>query len=867
MTPETFKKVNFPNNSKAQTTQAAQNFYQPATMTDSLSHSLFPRNTELVNDYFGTNSVQLPGFRHETFRNQNGPFDAAFPDLYNQNTYSSRHASPTTFSNNLKTQRSLKIMPDSSFHSDYHPHDEFSLFENYNTTNTLSTGQSTKSDLYRPEPYGNAEIEQNESDARSEIIHKTTNNSYLMGSGPNTLNNIPTGHSGSTSKNQGNNALLSLADEFQIPMKNQATFYKTQRISQNNAAAFPEIPSLNSRVLLESSLLSDDSKHEGTDLPSTFVDRNYQASSADFGSMQLLPDSRADSFEMSNTNPTKSNQHETMNIDDDYSHAHRQPKEGTSQLDSLKPFSCTHPGCQWAFARLSDQRRHLKCHQTPRYNCPYWKFDNKCHKNGGTFNRLDVLKRHLKLVHYVQFKQSDSGWCRVCEKMFNSPKHFVEHCEQCAGSLSAGENQSGDSSKSSEISTTSKGKSGEVSSETKGKKATHPVQKSKASTYSSSSTATLRQPDSGIETSNLPDHNDKQDSSEKTNYNDDEFRLFDINSESASKTHTETVTHTSSKYNTGGLLHFDPITGHFDSQQQKTITRGTYPSIASYHSVDVTYSDSEPVQITRPATLLTDSTSPNSIIGKKRENNKIPVTKNTAFSGLVNPISTGATLEQQLLLQHMQNEDDMDDVNVVTTGMSFITRSLLRQDAENGKESQKKRKRSNSFENDSINKLSAASIDSPDSTSASINLSTKSPVLYHQNKKPKTESYNGGILTDAFGLFAGYDNIIDTEKGLLTSESNDTVPNSFEKEKYDYLNKEKQNADSATDSFPHNMVPTTTSISFSVASTSGPLLSVGGNVSKTVPNNLTTSRNKRGPSNKYTMSGMTQAGHHVSKNK
>lgn len=99
---------------------------------------------------------------------------------------------------------------------------------------------------------------------------------------------------------------------------------------------------------------------------------------------------------------------------------------------SPRPFRCTAEGCPWSFARQSDQRRHLRSHQQPLFHCPYWRSDPTCHRNGGSFNRQDVLKRHLRLVHFVQFKQSESGWCRVCQKMFPNPKHFVSHCEKCA---------------------------------------------------------------------------------------------------------------------------------------------------------------------------------------------------------------------------------------------------------------------------------------------------------------------------------------------------------------------------------------------------------------------------------------------------
>ncbi|KAL6454680.1 Klf15 Krueppel-like factor 15 [Candida maltosa Xu316] len=109
-----------------------------------------------------------------------------------------------------------------------------------------------------------------------------------------------------------------------------------------------------------------------------------------------------------------------------------------------KPFVCTYPGCTWAFARHSDLNRHSKSHAPPQYQCPYWKNDPTCHRKEGSFNRLDVLKRHLRLIHYVKDKQpigdvnpgDDPGWCRSCQCMFPNSKAFVEHCQECAQNTS-----------------------------------------------------------------------------------------------------------------------------------------------------------------------------------------------------------------------------------------------------------------------------------------------------------------------------------------------------------------------------------------------------------------------------------------------
>lgn len=109
-----------------------------------------------------------------------------------------------------------------------------------------------------------------------------------------------------------------------------------------------------------------------------------------------------------------------------------------------KPYVCNYEGCTWAFARPSDLRRHLKSHNAPDFHCPYWKNDPTCHRNGGSFTRMDVLKRHLRLVHYIKDKEkafggADPGWCRACQKLFPSSKTFISHCDECASQVAPAE--------------------------------------------------------------------------------------------------------------------------------------------------------------------------------------------------------------------------------------------------------------------------------------------------------------------------------------------------------------------------------------------------------------------------------------------
>lgn len=165
-----------------------------------------------------------------------------------------------------------------------------------------------------------------------------------------------------------------------------------------------------------------------------------------------------DSFQISHYQPTNTFKVGRPKKADDKIAKTKFNSKFKSKIVNDRPYICSFPGCEWAFARQSDLRRHTKSHSEPSYHCPYWRNDPTCHRNGGAFNRLDVLKRHLKLVHYVQDKQQfvpgskdDPGWCRACQRMFGNSKVFIDHCLQCAQLLTPAEWKSNDQQKSQQL--------------------------------------------------------------------------------------------------------------------------------------------------------------------------------------------------------------------------------------------------------------------------------------------------------------------------------------------------------------------------------------------------------------------------------
>lgn len=130
-------------------------------------------------------------------------------------------------------------------------------------------------------------------------------------------------------------------------------------------------------------------------------------------------------------------------------------QEQQTNSHSKRQYQCPYDGCEWSFSRASDQRRHIKSHEKPLLQCPFWTPRKSCHRNSGAFNRLDVLKRHLRLVHFqpitdYELTGSTAGKCRHCRVDFDSVKDFVNHCNGCAAQIYSSSGSSGSSGGSSE---------------------------------------------------------------------------------------------------------------------------------------------------------------------------------------------------------------------------------------------------------------------------------------------------------------------------------------------------------------------------------------------------------------------------------
>lgn len=206
----------------------------------------------------------------------------------------------------------------------------------------------------------------------------------------------------------------------------------------------------------------------------------------------------------------------------------------------------------------------------------------------------------------------------------------------------------------------------------------------------------------------------------------------------------------------------------------------------------------------------------------------------------------------------MQNEVDMDDVNVVTTGMDSITRPLF-----GAVDDEQENTHDGSEENDGTNK-------------SSINSRHKRRKSSRANEVSESIQGDDGlaIFSNNADLNSGDANVIEEEpvgfraRGRTRSTNSEPVRlglNTFDHQQTFDATSALAEADEFVGS--NNEVQQQQPVVARRESRAGnDLLSNLGKTNKSAFAPTATQRTRRGPSNRNTMSGMTQAGHHVSRN-
>ncbi|KAI5969317.1 hypothetical protein CANMA_001637 [Candida margitis] len=239
--------------------------------------------------------------------------------------------------------------------------------------------------------------------------------------------------------------------------------YREQQPNSNSPTGVNAVTTTNIAASAVSRLESGDFESASTEAKSEPIEWSGNTTNAN-DTESRTQDSKVDNSRQSSEGEESLHQQQQQQQQQMYPRLTKaQPSSFLLPKDRQKPFKCTFESCKWTFARQSDLTRHFKSHMAPQYHCPYWKNDPTCHKNGGAFNRLDVLKRHLKLVHFVRDKRlpigegngvsgngegggasgvnatssliksvDEPGWCRSCQRMFPNAKAFIDHCYECA---------------------------------------------------------------------------------------------------------------------------------------------------------------------------------------------------------------------------------------------------------------------------------------------------------------------------------------------------------------------------------------------------------------------------------------------------
>lgn len=937
-----FSYVKFPN--KSEPFAAAQDLqtHIPTTSTSLASNVTSPKD---LNNTFSKDQQSLAASSSD---NENPNLSGS--SFYGSNAAQTSRTGPSTTtsnsSNNLSDGMSLSTFNDpnnpnsqeTNYHSSKYPPQE-SIYNNLYQAQYQTPQKSQQNFLY--DQYHSLPALKNQNEARNSGKGKRQSVSYGtkfygIGESEPKESNIRGDRSTKTyslNHSLGNNGVISNGNQ------------GTEKAIDHNG-----LQDLESGGLLESSILDLNNHNGNDDLTVTSAQNTSQPMTVDSISLISVPGTG------SNTNLNSGFSQNGESSTDSSSLA----KKHQLQADSPRPFACTYPGCQWAFARVSDQRRHLKSHQKPTFHCPFWQIDPTCHRNGGSFNRLDVLKRHLKLVHYVQFKQSDSGWCRTCEKMFNSPKHFVEHCEACAVSA----RPTGGTSSSSFQNSKTRAPSSEASSArqrhereegglsnnqkklpTKNSQSPKPAQnaffpiespssrkpaisrmrvtkqrnpkiaereaeasaKAVASAGVKGATSTLsvytmketlksfsaramsnKSRITADNSASLEHVSNKQSSSNNNEEDEVQSNLIGnlLNPQDDAKSnesydgslgsHALDGAHNSIRnnehnnisqptlgYNMENFIDFDTISNNNADRQHKSDESSDHiagtanetnfvsdqlnqmvqpPLVSNHDSLGLSSID----QSRGTKRYGDDSFRPNKRTGPS--SSRVSVANGGAFAGLVEPTSTGAALEQQLLLQHMQNEVEMDDVNVVTTGIDSITRPLFQSVDENnglqeGKNNNGNRKGDDDCLNDTNSKNGNDSFASMNNTSYNT---------LHKSRHNANCDDNGDSLFSSLS-----DEKLPSSVHMIPSSNllqENEIPNSAGSNlaKNNYSDEQVGVSEGLNSSFVNN--PTTNKRG-------------GAGRSKALFTAATSSRTRRGPSNRNTMSGMTQAGYHVSRNK
>ncbi len=182
--------------------------------------------------------------------------------------------------------------------------------------------------------------------------------------------------------------------------------------------------------VLNTSSTDNESSKESNKLENTIEEKPSQTNSPPLTSAENSENSLEHTPQINNTSIEESND---MKLASPTASNHSNQDSDSED----RPYGCSAPNCKWTFKRKSDLLRHKKKHEKPKYECPYYAHSkSKNHKGGHSFTRLDVLKRHLRSIHFSPYSANETyaGYCKSCFMVFKKIKEFTDHCEKCSQS-------------------------------------------------------------------------------------------------------------------------------------------------------------------------------------------------------------------------------------------------------------------------------------------------------------------------------------------------------------------------------------------------------------------------------------------------